>query len=81
MSRTSKDTDLLDDGLKEGCEVLGKGLRRAASDAIHSAGIHHGEVALLVSGAQLTEEVKCGVDDKVGLQTQASHFTRWVHTA
>ena len=66
IRRCCTETDLLDNGLKEGRKVLSKSLRRAASDAIHAAGVHHGKVALLVSGAQLTEEVKRGVDDKVG---------------
>ena len=58
-------SDLLDDGLEEGREVIGKVLRRAASDAVHAAGIHHREVALLIGRAQLAEEVEGGVDDKV----------------
>lgn len=68
------DADLLDNSLKEGRKVLGQGLRRPPSDAVHAAGIHHGEVALLVSGAQLAEEVKCGVDDKVGPADGCSHL-------
>ena len=56
---------LLDDGLKKGRQVICQLFRVSPSDAVDAAGIDHGEVALLVRGAQLAEEVKCGVDHKV----------------
>lgn len=49
-------------GLQSGCQ----GIRVLARRAILAAGIHDGEVQLLVSGAQLHEQVKGGVDDIIG---------------
>ena len=56
---------LLDDGLKQGCQVIRQLFRVSPGDAVDAAGIHHGEVALLIGGAQLAEEVECRVNHKV----------------
>jgi hypothetical protein len=51
-------TDLLDNGIKQRCQVICERLRGTPSDAIHAAGIDDGDVALFICGAQLAEEVK-----------------------
>ena len=63
--RKQRAAHLLDDGLKQGCQVICQLFRISPGDAIDAAGIHHGEIALLVGGAQLAEEVKCGVNHEI----------------
>ena len=67
-------TDLLDDGLKQRSQVFGELLRCAPSDAIHAAGIDDREVALLVCGAQLAEQVESRIDHKVRPVKRAFHI-------
>lgn len=66
-------THLADDALEQRLQVLRQGLGVVAGDAVGAAGVHHGEVALLVGGAQIDEEVEGGVNDEVRPAAQ-SHW-------
>mmetsp|Transcript_3429 Transcript_3429/g.12444 ORF Transcript_3429/g.12444 Transcript_3429/m.12444 type:complete len:501 (+) Transcript_3429:1388-2890(+) len=57
--------DLPQDGLKERAEVLAQLLGLHPRHAPHPRAVHHGEVAQVVRGAQVAEELEGVVDDVV----------------
>eukprot|EP00958_Prasinococcus_capsulatus_P018922 scaffold2262_cov312-Prasinococcus_capsulatus_cf.AAC.7 len=70
---------LAHDGVEERLEAVGELLRIGPRDALEAGGVDHWEVALLVGGAELAEELEGGVDHVVGARVGAVDLVHHHH--